>query len=103
MDAPTAAAMVLMVNVMLGGGSNEERAAFGTRQARDPDRPTALQWTERPGWDTPTIVCERRFSHYPDLVVRGTNQAYDELKLRIQQQQQAAIDDGPDANQPLYN
>uniref|UniRef100_A0A7S3P885 Uncharacterized protein n=1 Tax=Amphora coffeiformis TaxID=265554 RepID=A0A7S3P885_9STRA len=91
---PTTAAMAVMVNVMLGGGDHRERASFGTRQARDPNRPTANFWTERPGWENSAMSCERRFSSYPDLVITGTNEAYEALKRRINAE--------PDDPLPLY-
>ncbi|CAB9512972.1 hypothetical protein SEMRO_564_G167430.1 [Seminavis robusta] len=53
---------------------------FGLRQACDDSNPT---WSVHPDWDTPWHVCERRYSNHPEIVVRGTKHAYDEIERLI--------------------
>ena len=66
---------------MITGPVTKGGIQFGLRQAREEN---ASNWSVRPGWDNPYFVCDRRYSNYPNIVIRGTKIAYDEIERRVQ-------------------
>jgi len=70
-----------------GNGGDYGPLYLGAKLARDPTNPKAKEFLVRPGWDTEHYECERCYSEFPDIVVRGTNKAYGELEAAIKRKQ----------------